>query len=54
MAQFQISAKGFKQLAIRSGQFKYISDAVVYEGQLINENPLTGFEFDWNGKKVML
>lgn len=50
-AQFQISAKGFKQLAIRSGQFKYISDAVVYEGQLINENPLTGFEFDWNGKK---
>jgi len=49
-AQFQISAKGFKQLAIRSGQFKYISDAVVYEGQLISENPLIGFEFDWNNK----
>lgn len=51
MAQFQVSAKGFKQLAIRSGQFKYISDAVVYEGQLKSENPLTGFEFDWNNKK---
>jgi recombination protein RecT len=51
MAQFQVSAKGFKQLAIRSGQFKYISDAVVYEGQLVNENPLTGFEFDWKAKK---
>lgn len=50
-AQFQISAKGFKQLAIRSGQFKYISDAIVYEGQIVNENPLTGFEFDWNNKK---
>jgi recombination protein RecT len=51
MAQFQISAKGFLQLAIRSGQFKYISNAVVYEGQLVNENPLTGFEFDWKAKK---
>ena len=50
MAQFQVSAKGFKQLAIRSGQFKYISDAVVYEGQLVNENPLIGFEFDWKAK----
>lgn len=51
MAQFIVSAKGFKQLAIRSGQFKYISDAVVYEGQLISENPLTGYQFDWNNKK---
>ena len=51
MAQFMVSAKGFKQLAVRSGQFKYISDAVVYEGQLVNENPLTGFEFDWKAKK---
>lgn len=50
MCQFMVSAKGFKQLAIRSGQFKYISDAVVYEGQLISENPLTGYQFDWNAK----
>jgi len=51
MCQMQVSAKGFVQLAIRSGQFKTISDAVVYEGQLLSENPLTGFEFDWKAKK---
>lgn len=51
VCQFQVSAKGFKQLSIRSGQFKYISDAVVYEGQLKSENPLTGYEFDWAAKK---
>ena len=51
LCQMQVSAKGFVQLAIRSGQFKTISDAVVYEGQLISENPLTGFEFDWKNKK---
>jgi len=49
-AQFQISSKGFKQLAIRSGQFKLITEAVVYEGQLISQNPLKGFEFDWDAK----
>lgn len=50
VAQFQIGYKGFKQLAIRSGQFKFLSEAVVYEGQLIEENPLTGFKFDWSAK----
>jgi recombination protein RecT len=50
LCQMQVSAKGFVQLAIRSGQFKTISDAVVYEGQLVSENPLTGFEFDWKAK----
>jgi len=49
--QFQISAKGFKQLAIRSGQYAKISDAIVYDGQLVKENPLEGFEFDWKAKK---
>lgn len=49
--QFQISAKGFKQLAQRSGQFLRITDAIVYEGQLIEENPLTGYLFDWTKKK---
>jgi recombination protein RecT len=49
-AQFQISAKGFKQLAQRSGQFKLISESIVYEGQLVSENPLEGFKFDWNIK----
>jgi recombination protein RecT len=49
--QFQISAKGFKQLAIRSGQYAKISDAIVYDGQLVKEDPLEGFEFDWKAKK---
>jgi recombination protein RecT len=48
--QFQIAARGFKQLAQRSGQYHRISDAIVYEGQLKSENPLEGFEFDWTQK----
>jgi recombination protein RecT len=50
-AQFMLGYKGFIQLAQRSGQFKTISAAPVYEGQLIEENPLTGFVFDWKAKK---
>lgn len=48
--QFQVAAKGFKQLAQRTGLYQRITDAIVYEGQLIKENPLIGFEFDWNKK----
>nr|DAK26133.1 MAG TPA: RecT protein [Caudoviricetes sp.] len=33
--------KGFIQLALRSGQFQTISATPVYEGQLVEENPLT-------------
>lgn len=51
VAQFQLGYKGFVQLAQRSGQFKTISACQVYEGQLIDENPLTGFVFDWKAKK---
>ncbi len=50
-AQFQVGSKGMKQLALRSGQFKTIADAPIYEGQLVSENPLTGFEFDFTKKK---
>lgn len=50
-AQFQMGYKGFIQLAQRSGQYKTISAAPVYEGQLISEDPLKGFEFDWTAKK---
>lgn len=46
-AQFQLGYKGFIQLAQRSGQFKTISAAPVFDGQLISENPLTGYEFNW-------
>jgi recombination protein RecT len=51
VAQFQMGYKGFIQLAQRSGQFKSISAAPIYEGQLIEENPLTGFVFDFTKKK---
>lgn len=49
-AQFQLGYKGFIQLAQRSGQFKTISASRVLGGQLISENPLTGYEFDWTIK----
>jgi recombination protein RecT len=50
VAQFQLGYKAFIQLAQRSGQFKTISAAAVYEGQIKSENPLEGFEFDWSNK----
>lgn len=51
VAQFQIGYKGFIQLAQRSGQFKTISATPIFEGQLVEENPLTGFVFDFTKKK---
>lgn len=51
LATFQLGYKGFIQLALRSGQFKTINKAIVYEGQLIEENPLTGYVFDFKQKK---
>ena len=51
MAQFQISYRGLIQLAQRSGQFLTISAAPIYEGQLIEEDPLKGFVFDFKAKK---
>jgi len=50
VAQFQLGYKGFIQLAQRSGQFKTISATPIYSGQLVAENPLTGFEFDFKVK----
>jgi len=50
-AQFQVGYKGLIQLALRSGQFKTISVTPVYEGQIKQQNPLTGFEFDWSNKQ---
>ena len=51
VAQFQMGYKGFIQLAQRSGQFKTISAAPIFKGQLVSENPLTGFEFDFTKKE---
>jgi recombination protein RecT len=41
-AQFQIMYKGFIQLAIRSGYYKKMNYAVVYEDELKSYNPITG------------
>lgn len=51
-AQFQIGFKGFIQLAMRSGQYSRIGVTEIYEGQLLDENPLTGeYTFDFKAKK---
>lgn len=41
-AQFQIMYKGFIQLAIRSGYYKRMNYAVVYQDELKSYNPITG------------
>jgi len=51
VAQFQMGYKGFIQLAQRSGQFKTISATPIYKGQLISQDPLKGFEFDFTKKE---
>lgn len=51
VAQFQLGYKGYIQLAQRSGQFKTIAATPIYEGQLVEQNPLTGFRFDFTQKK---
>lgn len=50
VAQFQMGYKGFIQLAQRSGQFRTISASPIYEGQILEHNPLTGIVFDFNNK----
>jgi len=48
VAQFQLGYKGFKQLALRSGQFKGMNSTDVREGELKERNRLTGaITFDW-------
>lgn len=46
--QFQIGYKGLIQLAQRSGQFKQIEASPIYEGELTDMNPLTGYRFDFS------
>ncbi len=49
-AQFQLGYKGFIQLAQRSGQFERLVSLPVYECQLVEEDPINGFKFDWKQK----
>lgn len=50
-AQLQIMWKGYLQLAQRSREYRTISMTEVYEGQLVSEDPLKGFTFNWKLKK---
>ncbi|MCQ9626597.1 recombinase RecT [Cetobacterium somerae] len=45
-AQFQMGYKGYIQLALRSGQYKYINSIEIKEGELESYNLLTG-EFNF-------
>jgi recombination protein RecT len=48
MVQFQISAKGLKQLAMRSGQFVKMNDSDVREGEILSVDRMTGeIKFNW-------
>lgn len=49
--QFQLGWKGFVQLAQRSGLYKSINATEIYEGQLVKNDPLNGFEFDFDAKE---
>lgn len=51
VAQFQMGYKGFIQLAQRSGLYETIAGTEIYEGQIVSENPLTGYVFDFTQKK---
>ena len=47
-AQFQLGARGFKELAQRSGQYSVIHSGDVREGELVGRNRLTGqMDFQW-------
>lgn len=47
-AQFQIGAKGLKQLAQRTNQYVHINETDVREGELIGRDRLTGdMKFNW-------
>lgn len=48
MVQFQLSAKGLKQLAMRSGQFIMMNDSDVRDGEITSINRMTGeITFNW-------
>jgi recombination protein RecT len=52
-AQFQLGARGYRELAIRSGQYTVINQGDVREGELAGRNRLTGeINFNWNDNDV--
>lgn len=49
--QFQIGYKGLIQMAMRTGQYRFINADLVYSGEIREVNKLTG-EIDFSGKKT--
>lgn len=49
--QFQLGYKGYIQLAMRTGQYRYINAGKVYEGELKSLDKLTG-AVDLSGERV--
>lgn len=49
-AQFQLGAKGFMQLAIRSGQYRDLYAKEVFEGQVVEDDSFLGYHFEWKNK----
>ncbi len=49
--QFQLGYKGMVQLAMRSGVYKHLNADIVYEGELVKTNKLTG-DIDLSGEKT--
>lgn len=51
-AQFQLGYKGYIQLALRSGQYRYINAIPVHKGELKKWNPLTEeIEIDFESRE---
>lgn len=51
-AQFQLGYKGYIQLALRSGQYRYINVTPIHEGELKKWNPLTEeIDIDFEARK---
>lgn len=52
LAQFQIQRDGWMELCLRTGQFVYIANEPVYEGELVKKNRFTGeYVFDETKRK---
>lgn len=49
--QFQIGYKGMIQLCMRTGAYKHINADIVYEGEFVSSDKLTG-EIDLSGTKI--
>ena len=49
--QFQLGYKGLIQLAMRTGAYKYINAGIVYDGEYVGENKLTG-DIDISGERT--